>query len=995
MKLIACHIDNFGIFHDFDMEFEDSLNVIIRDNGWGKTTLAAFIRAMLYGYDNSRKKDITENDRKRYLPWQGGTYGGTLTFEKGGTRYLVSRTFGVTARHDTMTLRNLDAGKSVPGVEQVGEWLFKLDGDAFKRSAYITQNTLNAGGSALSFHARLNAILGEASDVGAYDQALKTLTARMKYYEKTGNRGYIGDIQRKAEELLALQRQARDRISQVEGMRRRITELDAELKQKDGEVAVLKERVHAEESRRKEQEAAGRLYQELKSRKQEADLEQEAFLEQGAVPDEEELRILEQGQREISRISEGLKLLTEQRGKEQQALEEEQKALEEKYTLLEQRLRQLEGRYGGCLPEEEEITGLLQIQTELAEALAAQRAASGVDAEIRGEQAKLEGIESAIRQLDTAGQVSDLGSEAPKPAAAVGAIGGAALAVLLGIMAAPVFFGLAVLLAAGGMVLFMDNRKKRALFAERKKAFEEEKDQARKRKAALEGERAQTLASLLEKEARAAALQSGASPQELKARLDQGMELLAADTRGQSLEQRTAGALADREALGRLKAELHEQSSQAAEGQRRLELYRKEIPFGQKELQRQLTELTEEIHGIQDKYKITEEIPQWISEARERRETAARLRQRQAAAAGQLADFEKEHKDQLERSCPVDSSSAQQLERCEQQRESLMRERARMEDGISHADEMLESYPRILQKLKALGEEKQKADKSLYVLKKSIELLKKARENLSSRYLGQIEANFNRYLSQWAGKEDLKGILDTDFNITMEQNGTERAAEGYSTGYVDMMDFCMRMALIDTLYEEERPFIIMDDPFVSLDEEHLNHAMSLLKAMSADSQILYFVCHPVRAAEPSEGAARIHRRKLIRPEVKKAEPDKAVKRERYLLVPGSGVEPVGHKRRITNNIFSLEFKPDEGLTAAREFEVFFTDEKERVICDKQQIWVKEGEALPSRLRFCLNTGNASGSTYTLMIRDLSADEHEMVKKIPFEASLTFTSDFDF
>ena len=154
MKLISCHVDNFGTLHNFDMNFEEGLNVVMHDNGWGKSTLAAFLKAMLYGYDNKRSKDLSENDRKHYKPWQGGKYGGTLTFEKNGTRYMVTRTFGDTARVDTVSLRDLDSGRILPGVENVGEWLFKLDADAFKRSAFINSNQLNSGNSGLSFHAR-------------------------------------------------------------------------------------------------------------------------------------------------------------------------------------------------------------------------------------------------------------------------------------------------------------------------------------------------------------------------------------------------------------------------------------------------------------------------------------------------------------------------------------------------------------------------------------------------------------------------------------------------------------------------------------------------------------------------------------------------------------------------------------------------------------------------------------------------------------------------
>ena len=45
MKLISLHIDNFGQFNNFDYVFEDGINQIVEENGWGKSTLAAFIKS--------------------------------------------------------------------------------------------------------------------------------------------------------------------------------------------------------------------------------------------------------------------------------------------------------------------------------------------------------------------------------------------------------------------------------------------------------------------------------------------------------------------------------------------------------------------------------------------------------------------------------------------------------------------------------------------------------------------------------------------------------------------------------------------------------------------------------------------------------------------------------------------------------------------------------------------------------------------------------------
>ena len=70
MKLISCHIENFGKLHDLTYEFSSKVNVINAENGYGKSTLAAFIKVMFYGFDNEKKRDVFENERKRYSPWQ-------------------------------------------------------------------------------------------------------------------------------------------------------------------------------------------------------------------------------------------------------------------------------------------------------------------------------------------------------------------------------------------------------------------------------------------------------------------------------------------------------------------------------------------------------------------------------------------------------------------------------------------------------------------------------------------------------------------------------------------------------------------------------------------------------------------------------------------------------------------------------------------------------------------------------------------------------------
>ena len=52
--------------------------------------------------------------------------------------------------------------------------------------------------------------------------------------------------------------------------------------------------------------------------------------------------------------------------------------------------------------------------------------------------------------------------------------------------------------------------------------------------------------------------------------------------------------------------------------------------------------------------------------------------------------------------------------------------------------------------------------------------------------------------------------------------------------------------MIDTMYRGEKPFLIMDDPFVNLDQDRLQAGLKLVKGLSADRQVIYFTCHPSR-----------------------------------------------------------------------------------------------------------------------------------------------------
>lgn len=80
----------------------------------------------------------------------------------------------------------------------------------------------------------------------------------------------------------------------------------------------------------------------------------------------------------------------------------------------------------------------------------------------------------------------------------------------------------------------------------------------------------------------------------------------------------------------------------------------------------------------------------------------------------------------------------------------------------------------------------------------------------------------------------------------VEHKGDFKESAFLSAGLEDLVAVCMRMALVDALYPGEDMFIILDDPFVNLDDRNMRRALDLVERMSQYRQILYLTCHSSR-----------------------------------------------------------------------------------------------------------------------------------------------------
>lgn len=198
MKLISMHIDGFGRLSNINRDFSSGLNFILAENGHGKTTTAAFIKAMLFGLPSTNTRKLSDNERKHYKPWNGGAFGGSIDIETQKGRFRITRSFGTKASSDTFLLTDLNTGlESQVYSENIGIELFGIDASSYQKSIYIPQHDVTVSMSS-DINARLTGLLQSSDDMDVYDKAIERLDSHMRTFKLfRGDGGLIKEAEDK------------------------------------------------------------------------------------------------------------------------------------------------------------------------------------------------------------------------------------------------------------------------------------------------------------------------------------------------------------------------------------------------------------------------------------------------------------------------------------------------------------------------------------------------------------------------------------------------------------------------------------------------------------------------------------------------------------------------------------------------------------------------------------------------------------------------------
>ena len=320
MIIKSCYVENFGALHQQTFDLKDGLNIFIEENGWGKSTLAAFIKNMLFGMEYSTKRKEV-NDRVHYMPWNGAGYGGSIIFEAMGKEYRAERTFGKKDTEDTFTLYNNVTGMRTDDLpSDMGSRIFGIDMDSFERSTYVRLDG-KAPEMQDNISAKLNDLINDTDDVNNYESACRKLDAvSVSIKAKRGDGGKTGDNLKKITALKIKLTACRDAQARAAALKQKAEEINAGLKNDGSHMQQLEDSLDAAKLK------------EMREKPSESDTAELSSLKEkygNDAPDEGEFRSY------MQRYNESLKL--------QGRLETEERSLEMLENLPEPAQREIHG----------------------------------------------------------------------------------------------------------------------------------------------------------------------------------------------------------------------------------------------------------------------------------------------------------------------------------------------------------------------------------------------------------------------------------------------------------------------------------------------------------------------------------------------------------------------------------------------------------------------------------------------------------------------------
>lgn len=869
MELLSAHIINFGKLHEQNFDFQKGINSFLYENGWGKTTLSVFIKSMLYGMEYTTSKDIDKNEKLKYLPWQGGIYGGSLNFAFNEKQYQIKRTFSLKKNEDTFELIDLKTNKkSNEFSSDLGTELFGINRETYGRSVHVSLAESPAGSADIS--SKLNNLI-ESGDISNFDDAISVLDDKATAIKaKRGKNDLISSLQNKIDTDREYIDEIKSKIVQNSEYSEKINNINSIIK-KDKEKEDL---IRQELSKNEKYEKKIR-YEQLKANVIKAETTKSQLLDffNGNVPSNETVKNIDSISSRLTTIESNI---------------ENQSATQSEINTYES----LRAYFAGDIPTSEQINNCLSLDTEYKNYKQKENSLKltpDEESEFNSLKGKYKGsdiTETIItekineveniqqKQKELSGLQNDFSTKnneltlakAVKPKntkriicfiiSLVLFIGGAASLLLFNRILGIISIGLAIVFLVIGFIFKTGDNDTSSI----QNDLQELKDKI-------------------------TSLQNDIENKDKEIKLFISKYNSNYDSEFIAL----SNIKTEYNAYVRLKKKNDDYSTWVSQQKKTPADYESEIKMFAKRYCKtdDISSITNEIQTLNDKIQKLDSLEKKINadsdngkaQAEEKSKLSSILNQYKTDKTlsfkeqvlqihdkiteinntdKQIVDFKKDLQE-FEEDPNNDIASFAELTKPEKTGDELQKELSDISESISENNKTISAYQKIIDdnltdidkkedietEIERLLDDKKQAEQEKKILDKTTDLLKLAKEKLDANYSDPMKNGFNKYVEMLGGKLNL--LINTDLEVSIDESGQTHESIYLSEGYKDMVNFCSRMALVDALFKDVKPPVILDDPFVNLDDDKVPKALKLVKDIANENQVLYFACHQSRA----------------------------------------------------------------------------------------------------------------------------------------------------
>ena len=812
MKLKKCHINGFGMYKNKDFDFDD-LTQFSSENGTGKSTLADFIKFMLYDLP---KKD----ERLKYAPFDNGQFGGSLVLEFEGKEYRVEKNFdykSITKDEEKIYINN-----TLTDIKSLGNYLFKVDLEGFVRTIFINGSDLSISTNS-TINSKLNSLVSKTED----DFDLKDVLEDLKEVKKAYG------TQAKTKSLLVaakaeLDEKNNERIT-LANLNDSLSSSYEELKIKEKEL----ENVNKEISLKEKENEKALLYEKYKEKYDNIrKLKNDSLNIKNKYPKILDIESINSIKNDITQY----KYL---------------KTIIDKEDFNSPELLKLKDLFISNPINEEDISNIESKIKELEELKLELKNKNQVlikDEDLKrfdGVDVKKEILE-AKEELNKYNELNDrlIASKEVKikkqfnplfiPAILSGAILilGIVLLVIDQLIAGIVLMALGAIGSIAFLLLATKNKNQandnsNLIYEYRKSEkrlidilapYRYDDSDFSAKLIHLENDYEKYINDISNNEKiEAEKIKTEQSISYLKASIEEFINkyLDSFDEYREAL--RTISLRLDR--YNRFIASKNEYEKNNTENKNKFE-----------EIKNKLDSYCKEFNILFDS------LEQFINNMKEDLNTLNYLNNTILRLENELNDFVKENN--------IDPSlSFERIDLSDLKNKSneLLNEFNRLSLKIKSYEDSLERLPYLESECNLLKEKIEEYKHKGKIYDSVINYLEAADNSLKEKYIAPLKEKFISYAKELKSIFKDNITFDKDFNLKLLREGKLVDDYHLSQGEKTIAMLCYRLALIDNMYVD-KPFIILDDPFVNLDAKNLKMALDLTKKLSGKAQIIYFTC---------------------------------------------------------------------------------------------------------------------------------------------------------